>query len=51
MYSWLWRRTPLPTPWKIILLVLVVLVVAALLWYVVFPYVDTHLPGNDVDVT
>jgi hypothetical protein len=51
MYSWLWRRLPLPTPWKIAMAVLAALVVAAVLWYVVFPYVDAHLPGNDVDVT
>ena len=50
MYGWLWRRLPFATPWKIAIVILAVLVAAALLWYVVFPYVDAHLPGNDVDV-
>ena len=51
MYGWLWRRLPMGTTWKVVVLVLAALVVAAVLWYVVFPYVDAHLPGNDVDVS
>ena len=39
MYGWLWRRLPLRTPWRVVILVLLAVGVAALLWYVVFPAV------------
>jgi hypothetical protein len=50
VYGSLWRRLPVGTPWRIVILVLVAVAVAALLWYVVFPAVDPHLPFNDVSV-
>jgi hypothetical protein len=51
VYGWIWRRLPFSTPWRIVILVLVAIAVAALLWYVVFPAVDRYLPVNDVSVT
>ncbi len=50
MYGWLWRH--LPGPWSARLGQLAVLLVAvlALLFYVIFPAVDPHLPFNDVTV-
>jgi hypothetical protein len=51
MYGWIWRRLPFGTPGKIVSGVLLILAVAAVLWYLVFPSVDAHLPGTDVQVT
>jgi hypothetical protein len=51
VYGWIWRRLPARTPWKVLLLVLLALAVAALLWYLVFPAVDAHLPGTQVRVS
>ncbi len=50
MYGWLWRH--LPGPWFARLGELLVLLVGilALLFYVVFPAVDPHLPFNEVTV-
>ena len=51
MYGWIWRHLPFGTPGKIISALVLAVAVAALLWYVVFPAVDPHLPFNDVQVT
>ncbi|GAA3745124.1 hypothetical protein [Salinactinospora qingdaonensis] len=50
MYGLIWRG--LPGPWfvKLPLALVLIAALAALLWYVVFPWVDPYLPFNDVTV-
>jgi hypothetical protein len=50
MYSWIWRHLPGNTASRAALSVVLVLAVCALLLFVVFPWVDPHLPFNDVTV-
>ncbi|HEV7823928.1 MAG TPA: hypothetical protein VGP02_03390 [Mycobacteriales bacterium] len=50
MYSWLWGLFPGGVVGKAICSVALVGAVAALLWYVVFPWVDPLLPFSDVTV-
>ena len=51
MYAWIWRRLPFGTRGKVIGSALLVLAVAALLWFVVFPAVDPLLPFNQDPTT
>ncbi len=47
MYSWIWRRLPGGLPGKLVGITLLVLAVVALLFLVVFPWAEPHLPfGN-----
>lgn len=49
MYGLVWRRLPGPLAVRIVTAVLVALAVLALLWFVVFPFVDsryTYSPGT-----
>jgi hypothetical protein len=50
MYPWIWRHLPGGTGSKAVLAVLLVLAVAALLLFVVFPWVEPQLPFNQVTV-
>jgi hypothetical protein len=50
MYGWIWRHLPGGTASKTPLSLVLVLAVAALLLFVVFPWVEPHLPFNDVTV-
>ena len=50
MYGWIWRHLPGGTAIKALLSLLLVLAVCALLLFVVFPWVEPHLPFNDVTV-
>ena len=50
MYGWIWRRLPGGVPGKVIGSAILVLAVVALLFLVVFPYVDPRLPFSDVTV-
>jgi len=50
MYSWIWRHLPGGTPSKAVLSLILVAAVAALLLFVVFPWVEPRLPFNDVTV-
>jgi len=51
MYGWLWRRLPFGLPGRITGSLVLIATVVALLWYVVFPAVDSLLPVNDGQVT
>jgi hypothetical protein len=53
VYAWIWRRLPFGMPGKLAGSVLITTAVAALLWYVVFPWAEPLLPftGSDVQVT
>jgi hypothetical protein len=50
MYGWIWRRLPGGTASKSLVSLLLVVAVCALLLFVVFPWVEPHLPFNDVTV-
>jgi hypothetical protein len=50
MYGWIWRHLPGGTASKAMLSLVLVAVVAALLLFVVFPWVEPRLPFNDVTV-
>jgi hypothetical protein len=50
MYGWIWRHLPGGTGSKAAMSVVLVLAVCALLLFVLFPWVEPHLPFNDVTV-
>jgi hypothetical protein len=50
MYSWIWRHLPGGTVSRALISVVLVLWLCALLLFVVFPWVEPHLPFNDVTV-
>jgi hypothetical protein len=50
VYSWIWRKLPGGLPGKIIGSLLLVAAVAAILFFYVFPWVETRLPVTDVTV-
>ncbi len=50
MYGWIWRRLPGPIALRVVIAGLLVLAVVALLFGVIFPKIEPHLPWNDVDV-
>ena len=50
MYGWIWRKLPGGVPRKVIGSAILILAVVALLFLVVFPYVDPRLPFSDVTV-
>lgn len=50
MYGPLWRALPGPWPVKLLLLLALVVAVFFLLMEVVFPWVSTMMPYNDVAV-
>lgn len=50
MYGFLWRHLPGPWPLRLVESLALLVGVVALLFYVVFPAVDPHLPFNDVTV-
>jgi hypothetical protein len=50
VYLWIWRLLPGGLPGKIAGSVLLIAIVVALLFFVVFPWVEPRLPFNDVTV-
>lgn len=50
MYPWIWRHLPGPWPLRTLLALVLLLAVGALLFLVVFPWVDPLLPFNNVTV-
>jgi len=50
VYAWIWRKLPGGVPGKVIGSAILILAVVALLFLVVFPYVDPRLPFSDVTV-
>ena len=50
MYTWLWRRLPGPLGLRLLQVVLLVAAVCAVLLFVVFPWLEPHLPFNRVTV-
>lgn len=52
MYAWIWRHLPFRQwPAKLATSLVLIAVVVALLWYVVFPWAEPLLPFDDVQVT
>ena len=50
MYSWIWRSLPGRTSLKLLTSLVLVVGVLALLFFVVFPVVEVHLPNAQVTV-
>jgi hypothetical protein len=50
VYSWLWRIFPGGVVGKFLCSLVLLAAVVALLWFVVFPWIDPLLPFNDVTV-
>jgi hypothetical protein len=50
VYTWIWRKLPGGTTGKIVGATVLFLAVVALLFFVVFPWVEPRLPLNDVTV-
>jgi hypothetical protein len=44
MYGWLWHALPGPAGSKALCTVLIVVAVAAALWFGVFPWLQLHVP-------
>jgi hypothetical protein len=44
MYGWLWRALPGPAAAKTAGTVVIVLAVAAVLWFGLFPWLQLHVP-------
>jgi hypothetical protein len=50
MYVWLWHRLPGSVLLRCLQVFLLVAAVAALLLFVIFPWIEPHLPINQVTV-
>jgi hypothetical protein len=50
MYGWLWRRLPGPLPARVAAGAGLVVAALALLFFVLFPWVEPRLPWNDVTI-
>jgi len=45
VYRWLWLRLPGGPAARLVQLVVLVVIVGALLWFLVYPWASLHLPG------
>ncbi len=50
MYVWIWRHLPGMVAVKLLQVLVLVLAVTALLMFVVFPWIEPHLPISQVTV-
>jgi hypothetical protein len=50
MYVWIWRHLPGPVGVRLLQVLVLVLAVSALLLFVIFPWVEPHLPISQVTV-
>lgn len=50
MYAALWALLPGPTPVRILIAIVIVTLLLALLFTVVFPWASQFVPGQDVSV-
>jgi len=50
MYVWIWRHLPGPLTAKLAQVLVLVLAVCALLLFVIFPWIEPHLPISQVTV-
>lgn len=50
MYEWIWHHLPGPTPVKAILALALFAIVVLILFVVVFPWMQQHLPFTSVTI-
>jgi hypothetical protein len=50
MYVWIWRHLPGPVMVRVLQVTVLVLAVSALLLFIVFPWIEPHLPISQVTV-
>jgi hypothetical protein len=50
MYVWIWRHLPGPVAVKLLQTLVLVAAVSLLLLFVVFPWIEPHLPISQVTV-
>ncbi|WP_214415659.1 hypothetical protein [Sphaerisporangium fuscum] len=50
MYGWIWRVIPGPTWVKVVTMLLLAGLAGVVLWYVVFPSLEPHVPLDRVTV-
>jgi hypothetical protein len=50
MYVWLWRHLPGPVAIKLVQVLVLMMAVSLLLLFVVFPWIEPHLPISQVTV-
>ncbi len=50
MYGWIWRHLPGPTGAKVAQASVLLLAIVALLFFVVFPWLEPYLPFDHVEV-
>jgi hypothetical protein len=50
MYVWIWRHLPGPLAVKLLQVLVLVSLVSLLLLFVIFPWIEPHLPINQVTV-
>ena len=50
MYPWLWRHLPGPLAARLLQVLVLVAAISALLLFVVFPWIEPHLPISQVTV-
>lgn len=50
MYAWIWRHLPGGLPGKLAGSLALLVGALALLFFLVFPWAETHLPINDVTI-
>lgn len=50
MYTWIWRHLPGPIVAKLGQVLFLLALVSALLLFVIFPWIEPHLPINQVTV-
>ena len=50
MYVWIWRHLPGNLAFKLVGVLILLLAVVALLMFVIFPWIEPHLPINQVTV-
>jgi hypothetical protein len=48
MYTWIWRHLPGPVAVKLLETLIIIVAVVALLFFVVFPWLEPYLPFDHV---
>jgi hypothetical protein len=48
MYRWLWQRLPGRATSKAVSAAILAIAAAALLWFIIFPWITPHLPLDHV---
>ncbi|HET8583451.1 MAG TPA: hypothetical protein VFL65_09370 [Jatrophihabitans sp.] len=51
MYTWIWRHLPGPVSIRLVQVLFLIAAVSALLLFVIFPWIEPHLPISQVTVS